>query len=166
MRAPCLLQNQESSDPCRGGDHAKVTSTYMKKRTLYILFGILGMVAAIALTIEIINRPAKNAAGQRAVAEVSADSVYAQYFTHESEANRRYLNNIIIVKGRVADFGNNGHHLFILLATGGVGTINCEMVMNGPSGLLKISKNQLIAIKGRCTGFLMDVNLVDGIIVK
>ena len=137
-----------------------------KKRFLFLLLAIIAVALGLAFALHYINRPAENVADMAAVAEIQADSLYATYLSQERRGDSLYLNKILIVTGTVQQKGRSGPHFFIILSTGGQGGINCEINSADSSEVANITTHQPVKIKGRCTGFLVDVNLTDGVLIK
>ena len=98
---------------------------------------------------------------------IKASQLYQQYYEHEQEANQKYLDKVIEVKGRVSKVqSNNGLIVLLLNAGDGMGGINCSMKESNSINVAQELLNKEVLVKGKCTGFLMDVNLVDCIIIQ
>jgi DNA/RNA endonuclease YhcR with UshA esterase domain len=139
----------------------------MQKRKAIFLSGlVLFLVVMAAFTFYFINKPHTNVEGIKANVVISAENLYSQYKANEIEADKRYLNKVVEVTGEVAAITNSNHHYIITLKTKELGGINCEMMMKDTNSLLKIKENMIAVVKGRCIGFLADVDLVDCILAK
>ncbi len=139
----------------------------MKNRKAIFLRGlILLLVAMAAFAFYFINKPHANVEGIEANVVVSADNLYSQYSANEVEADKRYLNKVVEVTGAVAAITKSNHHYIIALKTKKLGGINCEMMTKDTNALSKIKENTVAVVKGRCIGFLADVNLVDCVLAK
>ena len=139
----------------------------MQKRTKTFLTGIvLCLAIVLGACFFIVNKPHKNVTGVMADAYVSATDLYNTYFVNEISADKQYLNKVIEVKGEVASVNWSGQNSFLLIRANDSGGINCAVIMNDSSVISQIKKGEFVTVKGRCTGFLMDVNLVDCIIIK
>lgn len=92
---------------------------------------------------------------------ISAKTLYDAFNTDELNANKHYLNMVLEVEGMVASVQQGKTQTVIELSGGGnaMGGINCAMRSNDNIP----HKGMTVHIKGRCTGFLMDVNLVDAV---
>ena len=134
-------------------------------RTVKYIGGIifLLLIVSIAIGFYMFNKPRDSAASQNTTSSISANSLYNEYQKNEAAANLKYLGKIIEVQGKLAVAANDSLQTNLSLYTGhSEGLINCQMF----NGLVKANLKQgdLINVKGKCTGFLMDVNLVDCII--
>jgi hypothetical protein len=96
---------------------------------------------------------------------LSAVELYNQYQSDETAANKKYLDKVVEVKGEVTDIQKTDSTLSVELKGGDLGGINCGLadIIDGKD-LPK--KGNTITVKGKCSGYLMDVNLVDCLIEK
>ncbi len=138
-----------------------------QKRKNIIFFGLaLFLIVMAAFIFYFINKPHTNVEGIKANVVISAENLYNQYSDNEVEADKRYQNKVVEVTGEVAAITKSNHHYIITLKAKESGGINCEMMVKDTNTLLKIKKNTVAVVKGRCIGFLADVNLVDCVMAK
>jgi hypothetical protein len=108
------------------------------------------------------HKPHQGVEDVQPVATVQADSLFDQFQSNESVANQRYLGKVVLVKGKISNMQQTDSTLSISLDAGGaMGGINCNMAAKTSDHL---QNGDTVMIKARCTGYLMDVNLVDGIL--
>ena len=87
------------------------------------------------------------------------------YQNDEATANKKYLNKVIEVTGNIADIQNvNGSQIILLSTKDEMGGVNCQLSNSEKDKDITLKKSTTITIKGRCSGYLMDVNLVDCIL--
>lgn len=110
------------------------------------------------------QKPHKDASGIAPSANVTAEELYKAYALNEDEANKKFLGKVISIQGIINVIQHDSGSVNILLNAGNnsPGSVNCSF----PNlKLLKtLQANDHITIKGRCTGFLLDVNVVDCVI--
>jgi len=135
-----------------------------KRKKAFLWSSILLTLLVILIFFMQINKPHQSAAGLHAAMRITAAKLFDDYITNESFANNQYLNKIIEVEGTVLE-NSTAHENIILLETGHTGAVNCAM-MDEKKVLMQIKKNEPLIVKGKCTGFLADVNLTDCVIVK
>lgn len=128
-----------------------------------------GVVFCLAIVVAIgyyqYQKPRQSAAGATAAYTCTATDLYKQFDTNETTANTKYTGKVIAVSGSIQSVDQSGQTVSILLnAASSNGGINCMLAANDKKQVLSQGEN--ITIKGRCTGFLADVNLVDAVIVK
>lgn len=138
----------------------------MKKKK-YILFslGFLCLLLGLyGLKMFQMKRPALQSVA--AQAKIKAETLYAAFNSNEDSANQHYLNAVLEVSGEIVSVpGPKSRAILLSGGTASLGGINCELRdANHIQGKLKIG--ELITLKGRCTGYLMDVNLTDAVIVQ
>ena len=144
----------------------------LKRKTFFwlgtfLLFLILG-----AYGYYLFNKPHPSAADAAVAFTITADSLFVQYQDDEHAADQRYLNKVIMVSGKLNEIKHSGSsEIWILSAQssapgGGVGSspgggINCQLFPGDKMPSSRPKPGDLVTIKGRCTGFLMDVDLAD-----
>jgi len=95
---------------------------------------------------------------------VTAQQLFTSYEADEMAANKRFLDKILIVEGEVIKTKNDDNKMTIFLDTGDMlANIMCQMESLDTETPKEGSK---IAIKGLCTGYLTDVVLIKGILIK
>lgn len=112
------------------------------------------------------NKPREGIAGKATQIYISASLLYEGFHSDETAANEKFLNKVIEVKGKVDDIILNGNDAVIMLGIQPEGSgISCFF---SPASALTdshIKKGMEVVVKGKCTGFNMDVNLTDCIVV-
>jgi hypothetical protein len=135
------------------------------RRKYFLLAGII--VIAIALWIfHLFTQRRPSLDDMKADISIESVDLYNQYQQNEATANTKYLDKIIEVKGTVTDIQQTDSTLGIELNGADAGGINCGMADNMHGKELLFKKGDTLTVKGKCSGFLMDVNLVDCIIEK
>ncbi|MEP6465079.1 MAG: hypothetical protein ABJB05_02185 [Parafilimonas sp.] len=137
-----------------------------KRRFTFLMVLLLCIVIVAGFVFCSINKPHESAENLTANVFVNAEKLYADYSQNEVQANGLYLDKIISVTGKLQQKLNQNDHYFLVLQTNGDGNINCSMMMNDTTVLHQLSLNKVLIIKGKCTGYLADVNLVDCVLTK
>jgi len=114
----------------------------------------------------IVYKPHRNVEGEDAVATLTATSLYNDFSTNETHANQKWVGKILEVKGVLSSVTEAGNYVSLNLAATADGGVNCSVLKKDMPESNKISKGDSIIVKGKCTGFLMDVNMVDCIVKK
>ena len=132
-----------------------------KKRSILWIGLLLLVLAGSGWGWYLYHKPHQSAAGESAAVTIEADSLYHQYQTDEHAADLRYMGKVIAVTGHLTEIQHSGNSVIWILSTQpGGGGINCQLFA-GTKVDPEPKPGDLISIKGRCTGFLMDVNLAD-----
>ncbi|MDO6430702.1 hypothetical protein Q4E93_08890 [Flavitalea sp. BT771] len=114
------------------------------------------------------QRPHQSAAGETANVTIGADSLYGQYARDEKSCDAKYLGKVVEVSGRLSEVQQSGQSEVWILSTGAAGTggVNCQLFPGEKVPEPHPKPGDQVTVKGRCTGFLMDVNLSDCTVIK
>lgn len=129
---------------------------------LAIIAGILAIIIIMAVTgWYIYNKPHQGIADAVTDMQITATDLYSDFQKDENLANKKYLNKIIEVTGNVAEVQNvNGSQIILLSSTSDMGGVSCQLTKDG-NNKKTVKKSTTVTVKGKCSGYLMDVNLVD-----
>jgi len=133
----------------------------LKKRTFFWLALPLCLLILALWGYHMYNKPHQSAGEERSVQTIDADSLYSQYQHDEKDADQRYLNKVIEVTGKFSEVQHSGQsEIWILSTQTGMGAVNCQL-FGDRKETVHPQPGDKVRIKGRCTGFLMDVMLAD-----
>jgi len=135
-----------------------------RKRQIILSATALCLLLAVVWGFYQYSRPHASAQDKQTAFIITADSLYGAFSTNEPVANKTFMNKVLEVKGTVQDLTTSDRKPVLLLQTQGIGFVNCLMAVDSTTIFSTIKKNSAITIKGKCSGFLMDVNLVDCVI--
>ncbi|RXK82791.1 OB-fold protein [Filimonas effusa] len=111
------------------------------------------------------QKPRTTAAEEKTEITIEAKALYQAYGSNEQQAGKQFSNKILEVNGIVSEVQAAGNNFSVLLTgdekTGG--GVNCSITDKDSD---KPVKGQTVKIKGRCTGFLFDVNISDASIIS
>lgn len=136
-------------------------------RTKYVIVTLLVVLLSIAAgwAYYLYNKPHRNVAGVRPVTEVDAAGLYAAYKKDETGADKRFVGKVIEVKGIIIAVQLTDSTANIRLGTGDAdAAVSCDFLVGKGAKPDLPSKGSSVVIKGRCTGFLEDVNMVDCVV--
>jgi len=132
-----------------------------KKRAVFGWGILLLLLIAAGYGYHLYNKPRQSAGEQSVQVTISADSLFSAYQRDEQGSDKKYLGKVIEVSGTVSSVQHSGQSEIWILSTSSSmgGGINCQMY---PGQKLTTPKaGDKVTIKGKCTGYLMDVNLAD-----
>lgn len=141
----------------------------MLKKRKFFWWGILLLILVLAgWGYYQFQRPHESVAGESSSATLSADALYTEYANDEKGCDGKYLGKVLQVSGKLSEIQHNGQSEIWIISTGGsnAGGINCQMFAGEKIPEPHPGVGDNVTVKGRCTGFLMDVNLSDCILVK
>ena len=132
-----------------------------KKRTILWLVIVLLVLAGAGWAWHLYEKPHQSAAGVAADVSIEADTLYHAYQSNEQAADLKYKDKVVAVTGRLAEIQHSGNaEIWILSSQPDGGGVNCQLFA-GTKVDPEPKPGDRVRIKGRCTGFLMDVNLAD-----
>jgi hypothetical protein len=134
----------------------------MRKRII-VFAGVVLCFTVMAIGYHLYNMPRTTAAEMSADKVVSARELFDAYTKDEQAAGVQYGNKVLEITGAVQEVQKSGKDISVLLSGGGSdGGVNCTMI----PGTNVPAKGTPVHVKGRCTGFLMDVSIIDATIVN
>ena len=134
-----------------------------KKILLYLfIIGIL-LAAGVYYYVFVYAVNNKRQVSDQVAIIITADSLTAHFTNNETLANTTYLNKVLQVSGVVLETGVNqdGKPTVVLGTEGAMSNVFITF-----KNKETVKKGDLVSVKGFCNGFLSDVVLVDGILLK
>ncbi|MHA4806573.1 OB-fold protein [Flavitalea flava] len=140
----------------------------MLKKKKFFWWGILVLLLILMARIfYLYHKPHGSAAGETSSFSIDAGSLYRQFQENEELANKKYLGKVVEVSGRITEVTRNGQSEVLILSAGsGSGGVNCQLFPADKTDHHPTKPGDQVIVKGKCTGFLMDVNLADCIVEK
>lgn len=138
----------------------------MTRKKKLILAGVFLCLAALAWGYYLYHKPRSGVVAVRTDSVVTADSLYGRFAANEQQADSLFSNKVVEVTGIVATVQPAASNAAVVLAANNDmgGGVNCSLAAGQIADDLLVG--QRVSIKGRCTGFLMDVNLVDAVLIS
>lgn len=98
---------------------------------------------------------------------IDAVDLIAEFEEDESAADRQYVGKALEVTGRVTDIIEKDNAFVILLGDSvSVSRISCTLQNSQDSMAYGLRRNDMLSVRGICSGRLLDVVLTDCIILK
>ena len=137
------------------------------KKTLLLSFFGIALAAGIYGYKEY-NRKPKNLAYVKANVEMTTSTLIGSFEANEQEANEKYLDKIIAVKGRVkaVEKNDNGFYTVILGDENNMSSVRCSMDSLQNENVASIVAGSHVTMKGACTGFNADELLGSDVILN
>jgi hypothetical protein len=138
----------------------------MNKKTL-IRLAIAGAALAVAFGVYLWNKPHQDMASAKADMAIDAKMLYDEFKNNETDANAKYLEKIIQVKGVVAETNKNEGTTVIVLGCGDpMGGVACELDPLSKHEKTDFQPGEEVIFKGTCSGMLSDVSLSRCVMIK
>ena len=132
------------------------------------LIGIAALSLIIVLFVGyyIGNKPTKTTVGTASL-KVSAETLLQAFHENEEQANEKYLDKVIEVKGKVQEVMKQDNTYMLMVGSeASEGSVSCTLEANEESVAYGLTEGDEITIRGLCTGFLLDVVLIDCVLIK
>ncbi len=134
----------------------------MKKWKKILLGILLVAIAAASYGFYLYNKKPADVRMLTASYELTAAALLADFNKDETAANIKYLDKVIAVSGKVLEIKlepATGEATVILDAGDPLAAITCSFYNDETASVKKLSQGDIVVIKGKCTGKLMDVVL-------
>lgn len=133
------------------------------KKKIFIALGI-AMVIGLAVGFYMYNKPLESMSSQKAEITISSADLYQAFDTDEQAANTAYLGKVIEVSGTIESIsaGDDASTNILLNAGDAMGGVICRL---DASSSAVFQEGQHVALRGECTGKLLDVELARCVLV-
>lgn len=132
-----------------------------------LLFLLLLSVVGGFVVYKFVNKPFEEVKDIAPVATLTAEDLLKAFQADETKANETYLDHFIDVTGEVESVSQEDSIWTVILNADDVmSTVRCEMDYVQGNHRPEFNSGQLVTLRGKCTGMLMDVVLVRCIEIK
>lgn len=140
----------------------------MRKKKVFFAVALLCLSVAALWGYYWYKKPRQSAGDIKAAYTLSAAQLYNAYAQNEKAGDSLYSDKVVQVQGMVAGIEQTDSTATILLAAGegAMGGVNCSLAANRSENKSLPAKGATVSIKGISTGYLMDVNIADAVIVS
>ncbi|MGI9160962.1 MAG: OB-fold protein [Saprospiraceae bacterium] len=128
-----------------------------KKIALAVLAAIL---SGQAVAYYLWNKPHEDISAAKPALSISASELFAAFETDEAAANAQYLDKVVEVLGTVAESGTNEDgSARVVLESGGMFGVACSLDPLAKHPRTAFPVGEQIRLKGKCSGYNLDVQL-------
>lgn len=142
----------------------------MKKQQTRVLFFVTAIiiVAVLSYSMYLYQKPTISTENKKTDLSISATDFISAFESNEENANKKYLDKVVQVKGRVQEvLSDDPESLQILLqGESEMPLVACGMQAGQKEAVQKIKAGMEVIIKGQCSGMLMDVTLSECILIN
>lgn len=127
------------------------------RKAIYI--GLMVVILIIAATVYyVFNKPHRNVVKEDPAFSLTSDRLLADYDKDTASANKKYLDKVIQLRGKVSDMITDQHGEVVIVLNDGKNMfgITCTISDNSKEASKKYEKGKEISIKGICTGGTAD----------
>lgn len=141
---------------------------FKSKWMRFLLAGIILLISTGAYVMREYNRKVSDTSTMEVAYTPSADELFTAFSKNENEANQKYLDKAVVVKGNIKQFDKDkdGAVTIVLNVASGMSSVRCSMDSAHAATLPEMPVGSSIAIKGICTGYTADELLGSDVILS
>jgi hypothetical protein len=126
---------------------------------------VIGLITAFSAIYYVFNMPRRNIAKESASFTLTAKQLIAEFQKDESAANAKYLDKVIAVSGEIKGVRTLDNHSMVFSLEDAMEGVSCtvdsaDVAMNALK-LSQLKNGSLGTFKGRCSGMLMDIQIIN-----
>ena len=138
-----------------------------KKRIIRLVLWVFlaGLIAAFSAIYYVFNMPRRNLSKENAIYSLEAKQLIFEFKKDETSANAKYLDKAISVTGEIKSIRTLENHSIVFSLEDGMEGVSCTVdsadVVIYSSKLSIVKIGSTAAFKGRCSGMLMDIQVIN-----
>ena len=133
-------------------------------RILVWLF-VIGLIFAFSAIYYVFNMPRRNIAKENAAFTMTAKQLISDFKKDENGANAKYLDKVIAVSGEIKGIRTLDNHSMVFSLEDAMEGVSCTIdsadVVRNTSKLSQLKGGETATFKGRCSGMLMDIQIIN-----
>ena len=140
----------------------------MTKREILRIFlwtVLVGVVIGSASIYYVFNMPRRNISKEKAVYTLEAKQMISEFKKDEDSATKKYLDKTISVKGEIKSIRTLNNHGMVFSLEDEMEGVSCSVhsadVVNNALKIAQMVKGSTGTFKGRCSGMLMDIQVIN-----
>jgi hypothetical protein len=134
---------------------------------IVIVIGLLAAAIGGFVAYKMWNKPHADASDMEGI-KVTAVELYKAFETNEQQANATYVGKVLEISGSIAELENADSVARVVFSVPDAtfGSVRVSLDKRYADEIKSLAPSQNIIVKGFCSGFLTDVEIKDGVIVK
>jgi hypothetical protein len=131
-----------------------------------LLFLLLAAIIGGVIAYRMWNKPHADASDEKGV-PVTAEVLYTAFESNEQQANATYVGKVVEVSGEISEISVDSlTKVTLTFPTAMMGGIIVSIDERYKNDIQTLKKGDQATFKGFCSGYLMDVIIKDGVLVK
>jgi len=137
-------------------------------KTFRFIFGlVLAFVIWLIIFLYNYNKPHADVQSSKPVYNLSAEELIGEYQKNEQATTEKYAEKIITIVGKVSQIStSDGKSVITINSENLDSSIICNMQAKESMKVLQLKSEQVVKIKGICSGYLLDVMMLKCILVE
>ena len=131
----------------------------MKKRVILVSIGIF-VLAGVIVGISLFNKPHRNVLSEKPFANLSSVQLFDKLSNGDSTQTANLIEKTLEVKGKVIDIIPNPDSTTTLVLASNDPIFGVKCMMLHAKDLMNIHAGSSVTVRGICTGFNSDVEMV------
>jgi len=138
-----------------------------KIKTFRIILWIflIGIVVGVSALYYVFNMPRRDVSKEKALYTLDAKQLISDFKKDESAATAKYIDKAIMVKGEIKSIRTLDNHSMVFSLEDEMEGVSCTIdsadVVANASKLAPLTKGSTGTFKGRCSGMLMDIQVIN-----
>jgi len=120
---------------------------------------------AVSAVYYVFNMPRRNISKEKAVYTLEAKQLISEFKKDEGAATKKFLDQAISVKGEIKSIRTLDNHSMVFSLEDEMEGVSCTVdsadVAKNTSKLTQFTKGSTVTFKGRCSGMLMDIQVIN-----
>ncbi len=140
----------------------------MKRKNLLIFITIILITSfGIYAGKRIYNKPHLNVAEKAPDNSLLSQNLITEFENNETQANAKYLEKIIKVSGEISELEiAKETRIIVLKGQNSTSSVMCYLTAEENKKWATLKQGDAVSVKGICTGYLLDVVLINCVLVK
>lgn len=126
---------------------------------------LIGLICAASAIYYVFNMPRRNISKENAVYTLVAKQLISDFRSDETVATAKYLDQVIAVTGEIKSIRTLDNHSMVFSLEDQMEGVSCTVdsadVVNNSSKLAQLTIGTKGQFKGRCSGMLMDIQIIN-----
>jgi RecJ-like exonuclease len=131
-------------------------------KRIFVLLAIL-MIGAVFYGVYLFNMKPANTRDEEVDFEMSSTGLMKEFSLDELKATKKYSDKILLISGKVTEINLTSATIF-LDASDPLAAVTCSFYADELPRMQLLKKGEVVQVKGKCTGKLIDVVLNNCII--
>jgi hypothetical protein len=139
------------------------------KGNLFKILIIICILVVVVLTFALkqLNKTHTDIRNSKPAMVLTAQNLINEFEEDEEAANIKYTEKVIQLDGIINDISiTDGNSVLTIKKNDSGSGIICQMLTEDNLNTIKLKKGQHVTVKGKCTGFLLDVMMVRCVILN
>ncbi len=126
---------------------------------------VIGLIFAFSAIYYVFNMPRRNIAKESASFTVTAKQLISEFKKDENGSNAKYLDKVIAVSGEIKGIRTLDNHSMVFSLEDAMEGVSCTIdsadVVKNNAKLSQLKNGETGTFKGRCSGMLMDIQIIN-----